>query len=161
MPKKIKMKFIGGKGAPSHPYKLNEVYEMRVRYARFPWFEPLEKIVEVTVPAPTKTDSVLEEKDVPQEFEDAFAREIAGIPGGKLLGKPVTPVEAPVEEAVEVPVEAPEEVAEVHLVKTKSQLERMTKEELVTYIQSKEGVAYSSMLKAILVETALSLQSKP
>lgn len=143
------MKFVGGPKSPAKPYKVGEVYELPPRYARFPWFRLLTESGEAkekqTMPEKPEEKTLKSESE---EFELAFEGELAshGL-SGRTVG------EEPVDlDDIEAPLEGePEE-------KSRSQLERMKKAELVSYIKAKGGEADESQLKAVLVEAALAIE---
>jgi len=151
MEKKIKMKFIGGKQAPGNmdtkPLKVGDVYELPISYAQEPWWTPVDPkaIVVPPAPAPTPQESALKP---PSEAEEAFEEHLAST-----LPSDVEPIMSAEEKQ-------PAAEATVPLDEQRKKFESMTKADLVAFIQTKNGVANESMLKAVLVETALNLASK-
>lgn len=148
----VELVFVGGKHAPANPYRVGQVYELPPRYARFPWFKLKNAADATKVPAPVAKPAPKVEagKTEEEQAEDAFAEHLAA----EGLAAPVS--EPEVNENVAAPEIA--ETAEAPFeAQTRSQLEKMTKEELVQFITDKGGVADMSLLKATLVETALTL----
>ena len=168
-PKKIDLVFIGGKRAPGTPYIKGQIYQLVPRYARFPWFNVAtgQDIANAKIAKAPKPD--LTPQKTKSDFNKAFASQLEGQGLGEskdLHIKDDTPeapqTEAPRKEELEIDVpivtENKEDVQaplETNPKLNKTQLDNMTKEQIVSYIQSKNGVADMSMLKSLLIETAL------
>jgi len=154
----VKLRFLGGKRAPggygkNKPLVVGEIYELTERHALFPWFERVDKKAEPDkVPAATEDESVFEKKtsgeDESAEFEKAFRTELVSnvgqVPINMEKKKKVVP-EAGAGSDVALDVET-----------TRKKYERLTKKELLKIITDQGGVADEGMLKAMLVEIALS-----
>lgn len=146
------MRFLGGKRAPG-TYIKGEIYLLTERHALFPWFERVDKKAKPEkVPAATPEESVFDkqvrlqkagsfepEKSEDDKFQEAFNVELTGAGDGV----PIIPGEKKV-------VETPDAEA------LRKKYDRLTKKELITIIQEKGGVADEGMMKAMLVEIALS-----
>ena len=154
----FKMRFKGGKGAPSTldmtPLVPGTIYNLPARYANFSWFEPVDKIPGYVAPAPKPEESVYPKKaslaGEAAEADTAFRNEVAA----EVPGSPVFLSEKKIE-----PPTGPEG-AESEKKLTREVLSKWNKKSLVNFINAQGGEADESLLKAQLVDMAYELASK-
>ena len=157
--KKYPMRFKGGKGAPSQlnmiPLEIGKTYELPMRYAKFAWFEPVNKIPGYVAPPTTPAESVFPAA-IPSgevaEAEAEFRAEVSAELGdkGKFLGGPLQSTEK------DVATEKKDEPKKL----TRELLNKWNKKSLVNFIKAQGGEADENLLKAQLVDLAFELTSK-
>jgi hypothetical protein len=175
--KPIKLVFVGGVGAPSG-YTVGQVVELPLRYARFPWWQLLEKLDAPKAGAPVEAAKVVKAPKVNADLNRAFAEHM----GMEILDEgeeTVAPSEVE-EPAVRAPIimeksedsdpgEAnlgsmeEQEGTDVKLLTDgsmkpdKAAIEKLTKTDLVAYIEGLNGVCSIAWRKDELVAKALEL----